>query len=194
MKTVIVIILFSIAVFALWRLNTPKKPPLLLDGDRLRIHTNGSTISLALFHSEEEYLDPLDISRHFLKLPNGDKLIYETIDFPSTYDFTYPPDAIVAKIFGFQTYGLSGKRKNILIIEGRDHAQREFAVVAVFDIVHRLQLLYPLGKREAAYFKRYLIEGKKESFPKKYRAADISIRPEWSESLLVVENMIEKDM
>ncbi len=194
MKTVIVITLFTIAVFLLWRLNSTKKPPFSFSAGTLHIHAKGCSIDLPSLGSEDELVDVLDLSRHFLKLPNGGRVVYERVDFPSTYDFAFPADAIVAKVFGFESYRVTGERGGVFFIEGKDYDNREFTVAAVSERGHRLQLLYPLGKMDAEIFEKCLIEGKKEKFPKEPQIPESAIRPNWNESEIIIENMIEKDM
>jgi len=194
-KTAIIVTLFVIALFVLWRLNSAKKPPFAFNAGILHIHGTGCAVDLPSSGSQEELVDVLDLSRYFLKLPNGETVIYETIDFPTTYDFAFPADAIVAKIFRFKKFRIEEpKKRGILFIEGVDEKGRAFTVLAVLSAVHRLELLYPLGKKSAGYIEKCLIEGKKEKFPKEPERLDTAIRPNWSESEIIKENMIEKDM
>ncbi len=194
MKTAAIAILFLIAVFVLWRLNSAKKPPFEFSGQTLHFHSGTCSIDLPSYGQKDELIDVLDISRKFLRLPNGSALVYESVDFPATYDFSFPPDAVVAKIFGFTSYSVDTETRHIVLIKGEDSKGRVFSVLAVPEIAHRLEMLYPLDEETANMFAECLVKGVKKEFSKSSGTADINIRPDWSESKIIKQNMIEKDM
>ncbi len=194
MKSAALIVLFLIAVLVLWRLNGTKKPPLTFSGRTLHLHGGACSIELPSLGSEEELVDLLDISRHFLKLPNGAKIIYESVDFPATYDFSLPPDAIVSKIFGFIRFSVDTETRHIVLIKGEDSEDIAFNMLAVPEMAHRLEMIYPLDEETANIFAECLVKGVKKGFPNPSVTADIDIQPDWSESEIVKQNMIEKDM
>ncbi len=194
MKTAAIAILFLIAVFVMWRLNGAKKPPFKFSGQTLHLHIGTCSIDLPTYGQKDELVDVLEISRRVVKLPNGSTLLYESVDFPATYDFSFPPDAVVAKVFGFNRYSIEAETRHISIIKGEDSEGRVFSVLVVPEIAHRLEMLYPLDEETVNIFVESLLKGIKKEFSNSSGTADISIRPDWSETEIVKQNMIEKDM
>jgi len=193
-KTAALLLLFTLAVIILWRLNTARKPPLLFDGESLHIHHAACSIDLPSTGAERFAADVIAIERHTLRLPDGATVLYEWVDFPLTYDFAYPADAIVAKIFGFAGYRTKGVGRNLQLVRGEDREGREFSVLVVSEGRHRLELLYPLDDRTSDMLEACLSDGRKREVPKRGNTADPTIRPHWSEADIITEHMIEKDM
>lgn len=194
MKTAAIAILFLIAVFLLWRLNSVKRAPFEFSGQTLHLHSGACSIDLPTYGQKDELVDVLEISRRVVKLPNGSTLLYESVDFPATYDFSFPPDAVVAKVFGFTGYSVEAETRHISVIKGKDSKGRVFSVLAVPEIGHRLEMLYPLDEETASIFVECLVKGMKKGFSNPSGAQEITLRPDWSESEIVKQNMIEKDM
>jgi len=195
-KTVVLIALFLIAVSILWRLNGTKKYPLTFSGRTLYLNSGTCTMEFPSIDSEEELVDDLDISRHLIKLPNGTQLYYESVDLPATYDFSLPPDALVAKIFRFVNFGVDKETGHIFLVRGEDGEGRSFRVLVLTESSHRLEMVYPLDEETANIFAECLVNGLKNEFPEPSAPAtpDRDIKPDWSESEIVKQNMIEKDM
>ncbi|BBG65416.1 hypothetical protein NNO_0713 [Hydrogenimonas sp.] len=194
MKTAVIALIFLTVLFILWRLNSAKTPPLLFSGNALHIHEGTCTIDLPSYKRESESVDVLDITRYFLKTPSDAELIYESVDFPATYDFAYPTDAVVAKIFGFSRYSAKSVNRHITFVNGTDPNGEEFVVLAAAELNHRIQLLYPLDKEMAARLEECLVKGRKSPLSESSGSTERSIRPDWSESEIIKENLIEKHM
>ncbi|WP_456404652.1 hypothetical protein [Hydrogenimonas sp.] len=194
MKTVTILLLFIVALFMLWRLNSARKPPLLFDGKKLHIHHAGCSIDLPSTGSESDSVDVIDIERRFLRLPDGSQILYEWADFPLTYDFAYPADAIVAKIFGFDSFHSQRLKPTLYMVRGEDGESREFSVLVVVGGRHRLELLYPLDAQMAERVEECLVDGRTGEFSAGGVSIDTTIRSRWSEAGIVTENMVEKDM
>ncbi len=115
------------------------------------------------------------------------------MDFPLKYDFSLPADALVAKIFNLSKTEIYSQNRNILLLRGKDIEEREFNILVLTQSSHRLQLLYPLDDESAKTLAKCLIEGKSADFsnPSYF---DLSIKPNWSQKSIIIENLIEKDM
>ena len=193
MKTSIIIVIFIAALLILWRLSLTKTPLVEIKESNLILKNGDCRVTLPISRHEEELMDVLDITRIESKLPNGAKLYYESIDFPLKYDFSLPVDALVAKIFNLSKTEIYSQNGNILFLRGKDIEEREFDILVLTQSSHRLQLLYPLDDASAKTLAKCLIKGKSADFPKT-SYFDLSIKPEWSQKSIIIDNLIEKDM
>ncbi len=177
------LVVVLIVVFTM-RLNIAK---VSLKDNRLVFYNKKckNAIDVNVIKKESDLVDELDIDRYYLKLPNGDEVIYEVVDLPPARAFDKPYIEILEGIFDM-------KFKKVFESDGFVLYRGDFDVALFYKAKNELVLIYP-----ADNLKDVLIEcfknNKAVPLPKEVKKVPFK-KSRWDIKLIILDNIINKDI
>ncbi|SMC08260.1 hypothetical protein [Nitratiruptor tergarcus] len=181
MKAGLLFVIIVLLLFLFYRDNSRK---VALHNGVLKIYDKTCSLQIPVqpLKHESDLIDELMIERDYLKLPNNQEIVLESIDLTNVqHTIGIPYNELVTYIFDMHVKEF-WQKSGVAIYEGK------FYVAVFYKTKHELELLYPLDKTLAMAIK----ECKKPE----WNAVKLPTppKPKWDMRLIITEGLINKNI